>query len=117
MSWVSAEKAAAACSCTLQNLLARTQETAWARQAAAADCLHNITQDRTWAPAIAGVNQEDGGEGGRGQSAGGQSAGGGAPRPAPVCPGGPGGRGGQPHTCQVTPLVSCHVSQDDCFKI
>ena len=49
MSWVSAEKAAAACSYTLQNLLARTQETAWARQAAAADCLHNITQARAWA--------------------------------------------------------------------
>ena len=48
MSWVSAEKAAA-CSYTLQNLLARTQETAWARQAAAADCLHNITQARAWA--------------------------------------------------------------------
>ena len=49
MSWVSAEKAAAACSYTLHNLLARTQETAWARQAAAADCLHNITQARAWA--------------------------------------------------------------------
>ena len=65
------------------------------------------------------LTQEDGGEGGRGQSAGGQSPGGGAPRPAPVCPGGPSRRGGKPHSCQVTGdlVLMCDLGHEDCVTV